>query len=161
MMKVKRAPAEETKRDRFTVYPHPKSVLAIGKTAPALNQAIECWANVVTQATKDNEERFTRHEWNFLADVLYGCPFDSHDRSPGETISRFIESTNPGVWGWLSGCKDHVKDVSERCFVMPYAESWALILAVQFYWNFKRHIRPLEDEWWTAAFRKHLASQSD
>ena len=50
---------------RYSVYPAPKAVEVVGNSSPALNQAIECWATLLTRAIADNARKF----WNQYGDA--------------------------------------------------------------------------------------------
>jgi hypothetical protein len=68
---------------RYSIYPAPKAVEFVGNTSPALNQAIECWAALLTRAIADNSRKFSHqfqpdavgethplHDWAMLAKAL-------------------------------------------------------------------------------------------
>lgn len=70
---------------RYSIYPAPKAVEVVGDTAPALNQAVECWAALLARATADNSRTFEQanrvemnyerkmsqmNEWSLLAEAL-------------------------------------------------------------------------------------------
>ena len=50
---------------RYSVYPVPKAVEVVGDSAPALNQAIECWAELLARTMADNTRTFSESysEW--------------------------------------------------------------------------------------------------
>src|SRR5436309_12409705 len=91
---------------RYSVYPDPKAVEVVGDSAPALNQAIECWASLLATATTDNSKAFYWNEqgvlvghtgkwehvhslraWGFLAQALKGTQFSTQYPNPGELLA--------------------------------------------------------------------------
>jgi hypothetical protein len=95
---------------RYSVYPAPKAIEIVGISAPALNQAIECWAALLARATADNAKRFwnaeptdsTRKmedmyalkEWCVLADTLKELRFDPDFADPGQLLATAVEDAN-------------------------------------------------------------------
>ena len=97
---------------RYSVYPSPKSVEVVGNSAPALNQAIECWAALLVRAMADNSKiifpvdpagtgpLFTPgqphflHEWCVLAEALQGKRFDPDFANPGDLLATAVEDAH-------------------------------------------------------------------
>src|SRR5438270_472210 len=87
---------------RYSVYPAPKAIEVVGNSAPALNQAIECWAALLARAMADNSRRFGQaedyqirrllgqewqmNEWSLLAEAIKGVRFDPEFTNPGALL---------------------------------------------------------------------------
>src|SRR4051794_16370859 len=95
---------------RYSVYPAPKAIEVIGNSAPALNQAIECWGALLARAIADNakkfwnavaiwqtgefEDAYALKEWGVLAESLKGKRFDPEFANPGELLATTAEDAN-------------------------------------------------------------------
>jgi hypothetical protein len=99
---------------RYSVYPAPRSVEVVGNSAPALNQAIECWAALLARATADNAKGFYWNEkgildsrytekwedahalnpWGMLTEVLKGMRFDPEFANPGALLGTAVEDAH-------------------------------------------------------------------
>ncbi len=95
---------------RYSVYPAPKAVEIVGDTAPALNQAVECWAALLARATADNSRKIEQaedyqirqlmgkewqmNEWSLLAEALKGMRFDPGFANPGQLIAAAVEDAH-------------------------------------------------------------------
>jgi hypothetical protein len=99
---------------RYSVYPASKAIEVIGTSAPALNQAIECWAALLLRATADNAKTFYWNEegvsggslngkwedmhelrpWGLLAEVLKGRRFDPDFANPGALLATAVEDAH-------------------------------------------------------------------
>jgi hypothetical protein len=171
---------------RYSVYPAPKAVEVVGSSAPALNQAIECWAALLARATADNHRQFEQaeereirdligkpwqmNEWSLLAEALKGVRFDPEFAKPGQLLAAAVEDAHRleyiGAecldWGGHDSTiiKDkhidaEVKKVVEKLSNLDYAHAWAVIVAVQWYWeHHDEAIDAKKDDWWTLAFRR-------
>src|SRR5689334_22627764 len=95
---------------RYSVYPALKAIEVVGTSAPALNQAIECWAAQLARATADNARKFWNgepttltgriedmhalKEWCVLADTLQDMHFDTEFANPGQLLATAVEDAN-------------------------------------------------------------------
>ena len=79
---------------KLTVYPDPRALAVLGTSAPALNQALECWANVMAKATLDNSKSLGKEEWGLLADIINGTLHEPIWGNPGELLAGAILSGN-------------------------------------------------------------------
>src|SRR5262245_60026724 len=93
---------------RYSVYPAPKATEVLGDSAPALNQAIECWASLVTRATADNAKKFAKqdqpdmfgqsghpmHDWAFMAEALKDVRIDPDFPNPSAILATAVEDAN-------------------------------------------------------------------
>jgi hypothetical protein len=170
---------------RYAVYPAPKAVEILGPSCPALNQAIECWAALVARATADNAREFQQtdttlaqftneywgmDQWSLLAEVLKDMRFDPEFANPGQLLSTAIEDAhrleNIGFncfdWG---GCDSSVikpshidaavEKLVESLRQLDYVHAWAIIVAVQWFWEHRNEgIDIKKDPWWTLPFRR-------
>jgi len=166
---------------RYSIYPAHKAVQIVGNTAPALNQAIECWGALLARATADNAGTFCKshfqdlgegkidvhyvHEWGVLADALKGIRVDLDFWEVGFLLSRAVEDAHRRVGlRWLEPNLDFdgSKEVDpaiwrlvEKLKKLDYAHAWAVIVAVQWFWeHVDEGIDIKNDPWWTLAFRR-------
>jgi hypothetical protein len=99
---------------RYSIYPAPKAVEVVGDSAPALNQAIECWAALLARATADNAKTFGWNEggvldgdctgiWQdmhhlrgfaVLAEALKDVRFDPEFANPGDLLAAAVEDAH-------------------------------------------------------------------
>jgi hypothetical protein len=94
---------------RYSVYPAPKAVEVVGNSAPALNQAIECWAALLARAMADNDRTFEQadrvvmhferklcqmNEWSLMAEALKGIRFDPEFANPGQLLATAVEDAH-------------------------------------------------------------------
>lgn len=142
---------------KLTVYPAPRSLEILGATAPALNQAIDCWAELMAQASADNAETFRREEWNYLADLLNGTLHEPGFGTPGTIYAmEAADGHRLDRLGdkWFGDNGDaEVSDLVLKLERLDYAHCWAMLSAVQFFWT-DLEIDHQTDEWWTLSFRR-------
>ena len=106
------------------------------------------------------------HEWCLLAEVLKGMRFEPEFANPGALLATAIEDAhrleNVGE-KWFSsegpdwGQKEidaSVEKLVEKLRDLDYAHAWAVIVAIQWFWDHEREISTKEDEWWSLAFRR-------
>jgi hypothetical protein len=94
---------------RYSVYPTPKAIDVVGNSAPALNQAIECWAAQLARATADNSRTFEQadqivmhferklyqmNEWSLLAESIKDMRFDPEFANPGQLLAAAVEDAH-------------------------------------------------------------------
>jgi hypothetical protein len=150
---------------RYSVYPAPKATEILGDTAPALNQAIECWAAVMMRAIADNARRFSRadspglfgamgkelDEWGFLAEALKDVQIDPDFPNPGAILAAAVEDANrlegllqkwffadhlEGKWERYDELYEReAVTVADRVRNLDYAHAWALVLAIRWFWQ--------------------------
>jgi len=164
---------------RYSIYPAPTAVEIVGNTAPALNNAIECWAALLERAIADNSDTFFKshfkdlgegkidvhyvHEWGILAEALKGIRVDPDFAEPAYRLSSAVEDAHR-LDRWLEPNLDFdaskevgpaiyrlVKKIKE----LDYPHSWAVIVTVEWFWeHVDEGIDIKKDEWWTLAFRR-------
>jgi hypothetical protein len=166
---------------RYSIYPSPKAVDILGNSSPQLNQAIECWASLIARATADNAKRFQKsylesltgdyfplHEWCVLADALRERRFDPEFANPAELLATAVEDAdrfeNIGSkwfsWDGPGGDVDvYVQKLAKKVRELKYPEAWAVIIAVQWYWENSGNIDLRGDPWWTLGFRRSRAEK--
>jgi hypothetical protein len=168
---------------RYSIYPAPKAVEIVGASAPALNQAVECWAALLLRAMADNSDNIWPvnpggslapgelhflHEWCVLAEALRGKQFEPDFAKPGDLLAATVEDAHRlervGDKWFTSetdgemhakGLASSVRELVEKLHRLDYAAAWAVIVAVQWFWDHQNEgIDMREDLWWTLAFRR-------
>jgi hypothetical protein len=165
---------------RYSIYPAPTALDILGASSPSLNQAVECWAALLARATADNAKQFYcqfdddfggchgLHDWCLLAEVLKGKRFDPDFANPGMLIAtavddseRLTETASKWFISHRGGPDTADKEFAaefgslvKKLREVDYAHAWAIIVAVQWYWENHRFINFENDAWWTLSFRR-------
>jgi hypothetical protein len=165
---------------RYSVYPAPKAIEVVGNTAPALNQAIECWAALQSRAMAENARIFSEsdleltaarpdqhplHDWAVLANVIQDKRFEPDFPKPGDLLAAAVEDahTLEGIgdeWYFADESNQKNRDaavgkLAQELRKLDYARAWAVIGAVQWFWEHcDEGIDIKKDPWWTLAFRR-------
>ena len=170
---------------RYSVYPAPKAVEILGPSAPALNQALECWAALLVRAMADNSRQFEQsdaeinnmlgklcqmNEWSLIARALMGLRFDPDFGNPGYLLAAGVadahrlEYIGAACLDWCGNDSTVIKDkhidaavvgVVEKLSCLDYVHAWAVIVAVQWFWEHSDEgINVKNDQWWTPGFRR-------
>jgi hypothetical protein len=122
-----------------------------------IHQHLEAWATGLADATLDNENLFSRQEWNLIADVCNGTLWQGSGSSPG-----ILLAANVGDGHRLDGAGEKwlgypaagkVALLTSKVRDLDYLHAWAVITAVQVFWDHCNEIDHSEDEWWTLRFR--------
>jgi len=172
---------------KITVYPDPRALAVLGASAPALNQALECWANIVARASADNSKDFAAAEWCLLADVCNGTLWEPVVENPAALLAANVadghqlEGAGYRWFGGEEGDRDAslarrdagqprqttraadaaVQALSEKLAALDYAHAWAVLVAVQWFWDHaEHHSDPRQDPWWTLAYRRRAFQKS-
>jgi hypothetical protein len=166
--------------ERYMVYPAPRAVEIVGGRAPSLNQAIECWAAQLAWATADNARSFSQsywhdlgdtcevhelHDWAVLAHSIRDKPFDPQFSRPGELLAAAVEDAHrlESIGGeWFQSNADitwkevdnAIAKLAKKLRDLDYAHAWAIIVAVQWFWDHQDGIKVDKDEWWTLSYRR-------
>jgi hypothetical protein len=143
---------------RLTVYPDLRALGVLGASAPALNQALECWANVMAKAMWDNSKSFGKEEWRVLADVNNGTAHEPMWGNPGELLASAIVEAQ-ALEGAPAKRRGTVARLAEKLRKLDYAHAWAIIMVGQWFWDHHEKIDIHNDAWWTLAFRKKFQEQ--
>lgn len=168
---------------KITVYPSARTREILGDRATELNQALECWADVIARATADNADVFTPSEWCMIADVCNGTLWEPGVGNPGTMLAAEVSDGHhlDGTgYKWLAdegtelagslerlgagkptkemrAVDAQVSSLVKRLAALDYARGWAVIVAVQWFWrNCEAEIDPRSDPWWTVAFRRKV-----
>lgn len=169
---------------KITVYPDPQALAVLGTSAPQLNQALECWGNIIARASADNSKDLGAAEWAMLADVCNGTLWEPRVDNPAVLLAAEIEDghrLNGAGYKWFCGedgelagslerlglgkptkemrdADNRIKALVEKLVAMDYAHSWAVIVAVQWFWDHcELQFDARKDPWWTLAFRRKHA----
>lgn len=164
---------------RITVYPHPRVYAVIGDSAGQLNQALEAWATLIARATQDNETAFAHAEWCLIADVCNSTLWEPSAESPGVLIAANVSDGHhlDGTgYKWLADegtelagslerigagkptkamreVDARVSSLVKRLAALDAVHAWAVVVAVQFFWE---HAGAVDSEapWYTLAYRR-------
>jgi hypothetical protein len=138
---------------RIQVYPTPKAVQVLGAdregdAGPRLNLAIEVYSRLVARAGAQIADRFTRGEWNLMADCCNGTLFQP-EFSGREQIAANVEDSPELAAKWLgrTAGQGDLKDLAERVRALPELEGWAVVHALLRFWS-GREFNAARDEWW-------------
>jgi hypothetical protein len=107
-------------------------------------------------------------EWSFLACVLKDRPFDPEYANPGELLATAVEDAhrfeNAAVKWFVTGtdfeniqaeADADVGMLVEKLRKLDYVHAWAVIVAVQWFWEHHDGGIDIEkDSWWKLAFRR-------
>lgn len=165
---------------RYSVYPTPRAIDVVGNSAPALNQAIECWAALLTRAMADNSNNICPwylancrdenelNEWCVLAEALRGKRFDPEFANPGDLLAAAVEDADRFFCvgdKWFTSMHDGdfaygartrlFRELVKKLHDLDPVHAWAVIIAVQWFWDHQDEgIDMGKDLWWTLAFRR-------
>jgi hypothetical protein len=165
---------------RFLVYAASKAVEVVGCSAPALNRALECWAALLTRSTADNCKAFSPaiddvrakapcpslHEWALLAVALKSKHFDPEFADPGAILAAALEDAHrlenaankyyfrPTGEYEQKEVDSAVADLGKKLRDLDYPHAWALIIAVDWFWEHSEETDIEKDAWWTLSYRR-------
>ncbi len=140
---------------RVTVYPEPRTLRILGQSTPQLNLALDCWARQVVAGAAEAEGLLSKPEWLFLADCLNGHLADAREDNSSLVLSVHDSHELDGTGHkWFEAeAAEHVEEVKAKLRGLSYSAAWAVILAVQFFWDHHESLDLLADEWWRVSFR--------
>jgi hypothetical protein len=148
-------PTKKKGRKTLTVYPTARALSVLGTGTPGLNQALECWADLIARASVENAKRFRSEEWQYLADCANGIRWEPTVANPGKGLAQQAsdahELEGPGS-KWLARSSE-VAALAKKLGQLSYVEAWALILAVQSFWDNHERIDREKEEWWSLVYR--------
>ena len=138
-------PKKRTAKQRqSTVWPQPGAVATLGGyRARWLNQAIECWAALLAPAARAVAEQFDAGQWQILAAALSERRFDPAVSQPGLLLA---DALTPPV-------SKPAQVLARACGELDYVHAWAVIWAVQWYWDNVETIKKGEP-WWDVDYRR-------
>lgn len=131
----------------------------------AAEQGLRAWASQIERASRDNDQAFTRAEWNLMADVNNGCSalYTLHGQwaleAPTTMIWANVEDghrLDGAGQKWLGTNADaQVTELVRKLRDLDYAHGWAVALAIQWFWEHANDaIDHAKDLWWTIEFRR-------
>lgn len=135
---------------------------SVGDGLCSAQQALHAWALILDRATADNAEHFSRDEWCFLADcnngasALFFCHGDAMRLAQTMLVANVVDGhdLNRTGYRWFEeSANQRVQGVVEKLKALDHAHVWAVLVAIQFFWDHS-NISPLEDPWWTREFRR-------
>jgi hypothetical protein len=132
------------KRRQSTVWPQPGAVTTLGGyRARWLNQSIECWSALLAQASREVAEQFDETQWQLLAKALSERVFIPAVSRPGLLVADALaaQTSKPA------------QALARTCADLDYLHAWAVIWAVQWYWDNVEGIKK-GDAWWDVDYRR-------
>jgi hypothetical protein len=140
-------PKRPVKRRQSTVWPQPGSVATLGGyRARWLNQSIECWSALLSQASREVAKQFDAAQWQLLAAALSERTFDPAVSRPGVLVADALTAQ----------MSKPAQALARACADLDYLHAWAIIWAVEWYWNNVEEIKK-GDQWWDVDYRKSHA----
>lgn len=153
-------PPERAKRGLLMSVNPPDDVAAsLGDTKTVqFNQAIRIASVVLGDAAKEVAARFTPGEWKFLAEVLENRSIEPEQPDPGSLLASYINRAFDLYGADLSTNKDaKATAVAEKLGQLGYLETWAVMVACQFYWKYGDEFPPAT-RWWELGPRHSFLS---
>ncbi len=157
----------------------PKISSIIGGGQFAAQQGLRLLCDLLTPSCQKVEDKFSRPEWNLIADANNGCSpmFSMMGIDPRHAPTMLIANVeddirlNCGDQKWLA--EDNPREAAKRgkalvakLAALDELERWAVLLAVQFFWEDARpsdkggqRIDHQRDEWWRLSFRRKAATK--
>ena len=146
---------------KIQVYPAPQVLTYLGATkgdyGPCLNLAIEAFGGLIARATVDNEQVFTRAEWNLIADANNGTLFLADMDANSQLWTNVADGHRLNALGdkWLGeGADEQVASVIRQLREMDSVHAWAVVWAVRVFWRHCQDIDHESHEWWTLRYRR-------
>jgi hypothetical protein len=128
------------------------------------------WNAEPTPVTGKREDAYALKEWGVLADTLKEMRFDPEFTNPGELLATAVEDANrlenvgakwfsmdlpPEEYSEIELTDKRVAELAQKLRELDYPHAWAVILAVQWFWEHHAEgIDVKKDPWWTLAFRR-------
>lgn len=146
----------------------------------AVESALTCWLATLEHAGEAVARRFTREEWSLIADVCNGTdwPYGPTLSSPGPLIAQEVaDGCQRGMhYRWLSSEPDDVpalvmnadvkaqadgkaRDLLRRLAALEYAEGWAVVQAVCWFWRQDGVGTDGTQEWWSPGWRREYVAK--
>jgi len=148
--------------------------------AARVEQALDCWTNQLARATENNSKAFAPPEWCLIADVCNGMLWEPGIENPAVMIAANVADGHhlDGTgYKWLSdeateldGSLERVgagkptpamreidKQVSalvKRIAALDGPHAWAIVAAVQWFWDHCADDIAARDPWWTLQYRR-------
>jgi hypothetical protein len=129
----------------------------LGSSPEQLNQALECWAEVTTQCSAESAQAFGRAQWSLLAEAFQGVRWEPTAGNPGELMAAGLEDAEEQqhlAEKWLgSGHETKVAELLGTLRELDYAHGWAMIQAIQWFWDHHEEVDLTDEPWWTLQYR--------
>lgn len=127
-----------------------------GFRTTAFNQAIRVCAQLLADAAVDAAEKFTADEWWVLAESYQDRAIEPENPTPGYVMARLVERANSlyRVTARLGDKADKaVGSIVRRLEHLSYINAWGVLIACQFYWEYRSEIED-GDRWWEIPYRR-------
>jgi hypothetical protein len=127
------------------------------------------WNAGPNSVTGKMEDMYAIKEWCVLADSLKGRRCDPAFAAPGDLLAAAVDDANtlenkvlrwfsmelpPEQYSEIELTDKCVAKLAKKLRDLDYPDAWALILAVQWFWDHQSEGIDIEnDEWWTLRFR--------
>ena len=154
----------------------PKISAVIGAGQFAAQQGLRLLCDLLTPYCQQVEGKFSRAEWNLIADANNGCSpmFSMLGVDPRHAPMMLLANVEDDIrlngsdQKWLA---DNPREAAKagkalvaKLAALDELERWAVLLAVQYFWEDARprdqggqRIDHTRDEWWTLAHRRKNA----
>lgn len=137
----------------------------------AIEASVACWEIALTLASRSVESKFTRPEWNMIADVCNGTlwAYGHTGSNPGTLLAAEVSDGHrlDGTgYRWFcdtdalvipadqrANADTAVSDLVWKLNALEYVEAWAVIRSICWFWQ-HNDIDFTVDEWWTLEFRQ-------
>ena len=147
------------RKTRKLVYPKQQAYWVLGDSSPALNAALETFADLIGVATADLESRLSRAEWNYCADMLNGCMSFGHPLGGMPSMFALSCTESNRLEGLGEKWSVDAKVLTKKLDELSENEAAALLFTVRFFWDCHESIDCQRDEWWTLKFRREVRSE--
>ena len=144
---------------QISVYPQPEAVATLGGYhAPLLNRALQCCADLLTQASTNLETQRSRADWCLLAEALKDTALEAYSPNLSEHLAEAVDNAAKrdglafSVYGNRADERAQKLAVKVRSLDAHFA--WAVVWAVQWLWQYGLDVDPASSEWWKPEFRK-------
>jgi hypothetical protein len=126
-----------------------------GYRTVTLTQAVRVAAQLLGDATCEVSNHFSPAEWQVLAESFHDRAIDPEMPTPGYVLARFVEraSHRSGILDRLGeNPQKALNSLIRRLENLSYTHAWAVIIACQFYSQFRTKIEE-GDPWWGLSYR--------
>lgn len=153
--------------------------------AQRVAQHLAAWSALLLAASEDNSKVFTGPEWCLIADVCNGTFFADGTINPVGHIAANVadgHSLDGTGYKWLAdegtelegslervgagkptpGMKavdKQVRDLVQRIASLDAVHGWAMVAAVQWFWDHCSDDVPAKSPWWTVTYRRRFVGR--
>jgi hypothetical protein len=134
------------------------------------DNAKQFWNAESTWQTEEFEHAYVLKEWCVLAEALKGIRFDPEFANPATLLATAVEDANrlddvgakwfsmdlpPEKYSQIELADKRVSQLANKLRELDYPHAWAIIIAVQWYWEHQDEgIDMKKDCWWTLGYRR-------